>query len=214
MVPKAVFSYLWFIVGPARRRSLRRVVLKTFASSRQRKLTPQGSEFRTKASQPEIALRSGFHELQKARLRNLLSLKQFCKTRTLTPKSRQQDCPSSETGKDGWCKHRVFYVSHYETPKNKTVSKKTATGKLKNLKLIHTCTTSNNHNFQNHIGFKTTLTTKQNTLPLSATAHEQLTVVLYDTKNTGNRVEVLSQKNRTTNVSIKQWRDQLCRGRP
>ena len=104
-MPKAVFSYLWFIAGPARRRSLRRVVLKTFASSRQRKLTPQGSEFRTNASQPEIALRSGFHELQKARLRNLLSLKQFCKTRPPTLSLRCLPCPLV-------CSQRVKAVVH------------------------------------------------------------------------------------------------------
>ena len=93
-------------------------------------------------------------------------------------------------------------------PKTKPFQKKTATGKLNNLKLIHTCTTSNNHNFQNNIDYKTKHTATV------GNRSRTLTVVLYDNKNTGNRVEVLSQKNRTTNVSIKQWRDQLCRGRP
>ena len=95
-----------------------------------------------------------------------------------------------------------------DSQKRNRFKKKTATGKIKNLKLIHTCTTSNNHNFQNNIDYKTKHTATV------GNRSRTLTVVLYDNKNTGNRVEVLSQKNRTTNVSIKQWRDQCVPGSP
>ena len=50
---------------PVRLRSLRKVVLRAFASSRQRKITLRGSEFRTRVFEPEIAPQSGFHEFQK-----------------------------------------------------------------------------------------------------------------------------------------------------